>query len=617
MWVVTMLGFNMSRFLRRSKFAFVIVLLILSSVSSAGNHALLIGVGEYPSQPLEGPTYDVAALQEVLHERWDFKSSEIKTLVNEQATKNRILTEIDGLYARTKPGDNVFLYFSGHGTSSLDTDIRAPLPTTSGAFIPFDVAGVKTRAELMERLVIGREDLRPRFKEFDDNGRHLFVVIDACYSGNTVRGAFKKNKLPERHLSLNSLVSKSFGSDLDSSEQWKDQDETQDYYPYKNVFYLGASGEHEKAQDIPKRMINDFKTIDNKPHGAFTDTLLQYLYHPSGADQNKDGNVSYAELRQSLQNKMRKRGFSHTPQGLPTIDQDDELLAQRNVFLFSERKSSQTLSSSTELPGKLDSQPVSEYKVEVETSLAADEPLNDNKVESARLNSQPIPNDNEISVFVDPVFGQVANQLAKAPGLKLVGDNFDLGFVPGKSGEILMINKSGDKVSEIERLSAKVFRDSIDYVVWLNALFDNASLAANGLSVEASFTGAGKTSVAVEGESVGLDIRLPKGGHLLILNYEPGGQINVIYPYSAGEAKKIESNSKVLLHNLMRVKKPFGRDFVQVIAFDEMLPEYRQVLELKNFSYDSVFAKKISTLITDRSYKKAVTVLELVTSRSY
>lgn len=258
------------------------------------HHALLIGIGDYPSQLIEGPPYDVAAIKESLLNK-GFNQKNITVLLDEFATKQAILDQLNGLMFKTKPGDFVFVYFSGQGTSSLDTDIRAPIATSSGALIPYDVAGVRTRAELMERLVLGRT-VEPIVRELDESGRRVMFVVDAQYSGNFLGAA--------------------------------------DTFNYKNVVYLSAAAEHERAQDIPARLIEDesYSTIDNKPHGAFTDTFLRVINGVVNCDYDADTSVSYADLHGCLHKTMRERGFSHTPQLHPVIDADDFLIRQRPIF---------------------------------------------------------------------------------------------------------------------------------------------------------------------------------------------------------------------------------------------------------------------------------------------
>ena len=161
----------------------------VAPVSAQGRkHALLVGVGDYIHiRDLEGPPHDVDSLQEVLHRDWAF--DEITTLVNREATRPAILGALDDLIRDTRPGDYVFIYFSGHGTSSLDPDapdLAAVMDPGTGALVPAEIDPRSPDAG--DVLLIGRRDLRPRLLELDQD-RDVLVVLDACHSGNTPRGS--------------------------------------------------------------------------------------------------------------------------------------------------------------------------------------------------------------------------------------------------------------------------------------------------------------------------------------------------------------------------------------------------------------------------------------------
>lgn len=311
--------------------------LLISKLAIAENHALIIGIGKYPFQPLEGPKYDAIAIKEVLNKKWGFKEKNISTLIDSEATRKNILLSIDNLYDKTSSGDNIFIYYSGHGTSIYDNTIKAPLPETSGALIPYDVAGLKTKQELLDKLIIGRNDLRPRFSKLDMHGRHLFIAIDACYSGNTIRNTNDPEELPTRFMDVNRLVKadpSTIHNDLLSSNDAIPSDIDKNIYPYQNIVYISAASEYEKAQDIPHRLLHKIPTIDNNPHGAFTNTLLEHLYNPSKADLNNNQSVSYLELRLALANRMSERGFKHSPQTLPTENSSAFQLVNQSIFFF-------------------------------------------------------------------------------------------------------------------------------------------------------------------------------------------------------------------------------------------------------------------------------------------
>jgi hypothetical protein len=135
----------------------------ISLAAGAENHALLIGIGKYKQRTLEGPPFDVAALAEMLIAHYDFPKENIISLVDKEAARSRILDEIQLLTRRTRPGDRIFIYFSGHGTSRRDEVLALPLPHSTGALVPadFDADPGQSVEKLLAQLIIGKRDLRP------------------------------------------------------------------------------------------------------------------------------------------------------------------------------------------------------------------------------------------------------------------------------------------------------------------------------------------------------------------------------------------------------------------------------------------------------------------------
>ena len=76
------------------------------------------------------------------------------------------------------------------------------------------------------------------------------------------------------------------------------------------------------------------QSIDNKPHGVLTDMLLRVLHQPQLADDNKDGTVSYAELRSRLAQRVidYNVGGTQTPYVQPEISEDQHNLNMRSLF---------------------------------------------------------------------------------------------------------------------------------------------------------------------------------------------------------------------------------------------------------------------------------------------
>ena len=287
----------------------------MPGISHAENHALLIGIGNYRQRTLEGPAYDVAALTEVLIKNYDFKRANVRTLVNQEAGKFRILSELQRLVQLSRPGDRIFIYYSGHGTSRRDELLSLPLPHASGALVPADFKWDSNQSieTQMSQLIVGRRDLRPILARLDQD-RQVLVVFDTCFSGNTVRGIGElKLSAVNRYMPL---YSKSVFSEEQHIGSFAENLKPDEPYPYQNTFYISASTENETAKDIRTDLLYLYPTIDGNPHGVLTDSLLRVLGGQTPVDTNNDGRWSQIELYKAVRSEVQRR-FQQTPQALP------------------------------------------------------------------------------------------------------------------------------------------------------------------------------------------------------------------------------------------------------------------------------------------------------------
>ena len=295
------------------------------------NHALLIGIGRYRQRTLQGPPFDVAALATMLKARYGFSAANIHTLVNEQAVRSRILEEIQLLTRRTRPGDRVFIYFSGHGTSRRDDILALPLPHATGALVPADFNGTPDQSvkQLLSQLIIGRHDLRPTLERLDQD-RQVLMIFDTCFSGNTVRAiGAPQTADSNRYLQLHPAGV--FAAEQDIGTFETNLNPT-DPYPYQNIFYISASTENEVAKDIRRDQLHLYPTIDGNPHGALTDALLRVLAQQRPVDTDRDGQWSQFELYAAVKSEVKRR-FSQTPQALPRLGQHTQPLYSRPFFV--------------------------------------------------------------------------------------------------------------------------------------------------------------------------------------------------------------------------------------------------------------------------------------------
>ena len=266
-------------------------------VSAQGRkHALLVGVGDYLHvDDLGGPPNNVHELERVLRRDWGFERDDVTTLLDGAATRSAILGAIDDLTRATQAGDYVFIFFSGHGTSFADQ--RSALAVSSldrgtGGLLPADFDPVSSDA--FDQLIVGRRDLRPRLERLEQ-GRDVFVVFDACFSGYTARTL--RTSLGGTGQMFQPWISSRPAPSFGDQTFGFGQDDGR--YPYDNLLYLSASKEDEFAHD------------DADPYTALGGALLDGL--AGAADTNNDAVLTVRELSRYARRQVEDR-YPQTPQ---------------------------------------------------------------------------------------------------------------------------------------------------------------------------------------------------------------------------------------------------------------------------------------------------------------
>lgn len=156
---------------------------------------LLIGIDQYPLIPganLSGCVHDAVNLARILCERFQFAREDLVMLLNEQATRDRILAELTALAQRTQPDDVVVVHYSGHGCQ-----IPALDNSEVDGFNETLVAADSGRGALPNRDILD-DELALLFAQIREKTAYLTVIFDCCHSGTGTRDVFgaKSRGLP-------------------------------------------------------------------------------------------------------------------------------------------------------------------------------------------------------------------------------------------------------------------------------------------------------------------------------------------------------------------------------------------------------------------------------------
>lgn len=141
------------------------------SVPIAGEYrALIVGIDKYRDSQIPSLTTaakDAAAVRDLLIERYGFKSEHVKTLFNEQATRDAVEGALYALGQEARPDDSVLIYYAGHGQTDTEKE--------RGWWVPFD-AKANEPATFIKNASVRDEIAAMKVK-------HVYLVADSCFSG--------------------------------------------------------------------------------------------------------------------------------------------------------------------------------------------------------------------------------------------------------------------------------------------------------------------------------------------------------------------------------------------------------------------------------------------------
>lgn len=174
-------------------------------------HALLIGASGYdedrigPGVELLGPRNDVALMIRALR-AYDVPDANMRVLADRldqtgidftahgDPTRAEIMASFDAILAGVRPGDEVLVYFSGHGSRQPQPE-GAPVPEANGfdeIFLPLDI-GQWEGAQGDRQAGVQNALLDDEIGDFLDALREMnvfvWLVVDTCHSGGANRGA--------------------------------------------------------------------------------------------------------------------------------------------------------------------------------------------------------------------------------------------------------------------------------------------------------------------------------------------------------------------------------------------------------------------------------------------
>jgi hypothetical protein len=171
---------------------------------AATHRALIVGVSDYQMLPargaggtgpfdLEGPKNDVPRMLQ-LARQLGVPATELHVLANagtlppgaKAPTRANILAELKDLAARSSTGDQVLVYFSGHGAQAPDME-GEEADGLDELLLPADIGKWSDEADLVENAITD-DEFGAAIEAIRQRGAYVWVIVDSCHSGTALRG---------------------------------------------------------------------------------------------------------------------------------------------------------------------------------------------------------------------------------------------------------------------------------------------------------------------------------------------------------------------------------------------------------------------------------------------
>lgn len=288
------------------------VLSLLCAVIAIPAHAetrvLLVGVWKFHSADipdLKGPENDLAAMEALMRQQG---ATDVTVFDNDQVTRTSVETALHALGLRSKPGDWILVYYSGHGAQA-EAAVKGTADGDLDQFLP--LAGFDPDKQDPERFIVDK-DFYNWMARYIPRAVQVLMIADVCHSGTlnrsidprafrfTPRVAFRGDIA---EFSLTSRPAPQFPGVLGAEETIDGGSLIRADLP--NVIYIGAALDDQFALEAPLPV-----------EGAPSRGLLTYSFEQgltsrganqktAAADLDGDAKVTMDEIAAYLDSQVR------------------------------------------------------------------------------------------------------------------------------------------------------------------------------------------------------------------------------------------------------------------------------------------------------------------------
>ncbi|WP_426033458.1 caspase family protein [Cypionkella sp. TWP1-2-1b2] len=285
-----------------------LVLALLAAPSFAReNYALLIGAAEYknldPKYWLKGPANDVRLVRTYLttSSPVKFAAQDVIVLADgvqgaQAPTLAAIRAAVADLTVRVRPGDFVYLHFSGHGSQSPALHPETELDGLDETFMPSDIGPWDDAVGHVQNALID-DEIGTMIDGLRAKGADVWAVFDSCHSGTVTRGIeeddVRLRALPPDALGIPAELMQVSTRALPAAEAPFDESAKPGMGSFV-AFFAAQTNEVTPEKNLPKGKPG------RVPQGVFTYTLFEILAQNLGASYGQIGQEvlrSYATKR--------------------------------------------------------------------------------------------------------------------------------------------------------------------------------------------------------------------------------------------------------------------------------------------------------------------------------
>ncbi len=294
------------RGLKTTVLAIFVTLSLGANGAMAETRALLVGVWQFHSNlimDLRGPENDLAAMETIIRGQG---ATDVTVLRNDIVSRTSVETALHAMGLRSKPGDWILLYYSGHGAQA-EAAVKGTRDGDLDQFLP--LAGFDPDVQDAERFIVDK-DFYNWIARYVPKDVQVLMIADACHSGTLHRSVDQRAwgftprlalRSASGELKLASRPAPRFPGILAGTEPV----ETVDRADLPNLVYISAAKDDQLALEASL-------PVEGAPsRGLLTYSFEQGLTMPGAdgktlaADENQDGTLSLGELGAYLNVQVR------------------------------------------------------------------------------------------------------------------------------------------------------------------------------------------------------------------------------------------------------------------------------------------------------------------------